>query len=342
MNLFLNTLKRGWARINSVLKGGLRLHRRNRFIWLFHFIHNRYRYNLRALYSGMRMNDRGLGALWNFRRNIHRLEKGSLPKKQKALFAEDYILETVHYFEQILASPMIDHATVMWGKAVLDWYFETCQRTGRVADAFERYRNLSTGHGHVPWHSYSAKDRPELSVGYESLYRLALRRRSVRFYLDRIVELEAIEPAMRIAALSPSACNRQSYRFLFHNDKETVGKIAQLPGGLNGYEVPSIVTVIASYRGYFDERDFNVPIIDASLAVMSFLFALETLGLSSVCMNWPSLPDHDKQMRKLIPLDDDEVIVMLIGVGYPAPDGKVAYSAKRDVSDLIKWDKHVE
>jgi nitroreductase len=69
---------------------------------------------------------------------------------------------------------------------------------------------------------------------------------------------------------------------------------------------------------------------------MSFLFALETLGLSSVCLNMPSLPDREESLRRIIKLDDDEIVVMLIGIGYPDPNGKIAYSAKRDIPSLIQ------
>jgi nitroreductase len=329
------------AGIMLFLKGIYRLWRNKQFFWLIHFANDRYWYSLKALYSGLRMNCGGQGTIWNFRRNIHRLEKGSLHKEQKAVFAEDYIFETVDYFEQILSISTCDPKTIVWGESVLDHYFKTCRHTKRVADAYARYLKIKPGHNQSSWQSYPAKQRPDLVVEYESLYQLAIRRRSVRFYLDKPVDYEAVEPAMRVAALSPSACNRQSFKFLFYNDRETVHKISQIPGGFTGYEVPSIVVVVASYRGYFDERDVNVPIIDSSLAAMSFLFALETLGLSSVCMNWPAMPDRDEAVRQVIHLTDDEVIVMLIGVGYPEPDGKVAYSAKRDVQSLMKCNEGV-
>ena len=114
-----------------------------------------------------------------------------------------------------------------------------------------------------------------------------------------------------------------------------VAKLSALPGGMVGYEVPSLVVVVGQYRGYFDERDVKVPMIDSSLAVMSFLFALETLGLSAVCINWPSVSGNEERLRKLVHLELDEAVIMMIGLGYPDLQGKIAYSAKREVGALL-------
>jgi len=74
---------------------------------------------------------------------------------------------------------------------------------------------------------------------------------------------------------------------------------------------------------------------------MSFMFALETLGLSSVCINWPSLPEKDGAIRYLIHLENDEVVIMLIALGYPDPEGKVTYSAKRETHCLISYNERL-
>jgi nitroreductase len=174
------------------------------------------------------------------------------------------------------------------------------------------------------------------------LYQLALRRRSVRFYLHKKVEPHLIQEAMKIAALSPSACNRQAFKFLFFNEENIVEKISNVPLGIQGYKLPSIIVVTGSYRGYFDERDINAPIIDSSLAVMSFLFALETLNLSSVCINWANLIEKEQKIREIIELDKDEFIVMFIGVGYPSPEGKIPYSAKKEVKDLLLVNQRIK
>ena len=171
---------------------------------------------------------------------------------------------------------------------------------------------------------------------------MAIRRRSVRYYLDKKVEPEIIKKAYEIAKYSPSACNRQSFDFLFYNQKEIVDKLSSIPGGVSGYTLPSVIVVIGNYSGYFDERDINAPIIDSSLSIMSFLFALETLGLSSVCINWPNLPDREKKIRKILALNKYDSVVMMIGVGYPDDKGKIPYSAKRNTEVAVQVNKKIK
>ena len=335
-------LRKRIEKLASAIEGLWSLAKEGRLAWLVHFVRCRFQYNLRALHSGVAMNRTRQGDLYNFRRNIHRIEKGLLHKLPKAAFAEDYIWETISYLAQIKSSGASDANTNAWGEAVLDHYFMTCNHTQTVAEAYALYRKLEPQNRQPTWYPYPVRHRPDLAVEYEDLYQLALRRRSVRQYLDRTVEFDQVEKAMRVAALSPSACNRQSFKFLFYNKKEIVREISQIPGGFVGFEVPSIIVVVGSYRGYFDERDANVPTIDASLAAMAFLFALESLGLSSVCLNWPALPDRDEALRRLIHLEDDEFVVMLIGIGYPDPAGKIPYSAKRDIHSLIQFNERLE
>ena len=250
-------------------------------------------------------------------------------------------METIAFLQEDSKKAAFDQNTRKWGVAVLNLYFEACQHTEKISQAYQIFQKLDLDNKDNSWTPYTSKDRPALSVQPKELLQLALRRRSIRYYLDRPVESSSIQEAMKIAALSPSACNRQSFKFLFFNQRNLVHQISQIPGGVSGYEIPSVVVVIGRYRGYFDARDINVPIIDSSLASMAFVFALETLGLSSVCINWPNLPDREEKIRQLIHLEKDEFIVMLIGVGYPDPNGKIPYSAKKELNTILDVNQRI-
>jgi nitroreductase len=254
----------------------------------------------------------------------------------KDVFAENYVGQTVSYLAQLKPLEGPSDGTADWAEAVLDQYFKTCRHTERVSEAYASYKKLNPANRQPDWRPYPSKHRLEAGVGIQALHQLALRRRSVRRYLDKTVEFDTVRTAMNVAALSPSACNRQSFRFIFCSSPEKVRAISELPGGITGYAIPSVVVVVGSYKGYFDERDAKVPVIDASMAAMSFVLALETLGLSSVCVSWPCEPEPNAAVRELVHLDDDEFVVMLVGVGYPDPEGKIPYSAKRSVDQLVR------
>jgi nitroreductase len=95
-----------------------------------------------------------------------------------------------------------------------------------------------------------------------------------------------------------------------------------------------VVAIVGNQGAYFDERDRHLIYIDGSLAAMAFQFGLETLGLSSCCINWPAIYSLENKMETLLHLEKYERIVMFLSVGYPDPEGLVPYSQKKVVDEL--------
>ena len=182
------------------------------------------------------------------------------------------------------------------------------------------------------------KDSKVSSITYEEFFKLNLRRRSVRWYKDQFISEKLILKALKVAKLSPSACNRQPFKFLFFNKKSDVGEISSIPMGTSGYSynIPSIVVVVGDLSSYFSERDRHVIYIDASLAAMTFMLTLETMGLSSCPINWPDIEKLERKMKKKLSLKSYERPVMLISVGYADERGIIPYSCKKNENNLIK------
>jgi len=169
---------------------------------------------------------------------------------------------------------------------------------------------------------------------------LAMKRRSVRWYQqDRPVPREVIDKAVEVAVQSPSACNRQPYRFVVFDDPASVAQASRLPMGVAGFDhnFPAIVAVVGRLRAYPHVRDRHVIYIDGALAAMSFMFALETQGVSSCSINWPDIPEREEAAAKLLKLDPDERIVMFISLGYAADTGLVPYSQKLSLEEARSY-----
>ena len=186
---------------------------------------------------------------------------------------------------------------------------------------------------------YFRKEQTISQVKFEDLYNLATQRRSVRWYQDKSVPSDLIEKAISIATLSPSACNRQPFEFRIFTEKDKKDIIGSIPMGIKGYyeNIPCFAVIIGKLSAYLSERDRHVIYIDGGLAAMSFMFALETLGLSSVPINWPDIEKQEKKMDKVLDLRDDERPVLVIGFGYADPEGMIPYSQKKTPATLIKY-----
>jgi nitroreductase len=299
-------------------------------------------YGIRLFYRGIRSGC----SLPIIARNTHRLEKGLIMRPRREIFALDYIEETVAAYERALAaahtgSERLPLAQLQWTHDVLREYFGATGSHPKIDPLRERFLSLPPppkvcDKPLVPYHRDLSQPPP---VSYESLLALAQRRRSVRWFLPKPVPRELIDKAMEVAALSPSACNRQPFVFRIFDEPDLVRRVASIPYGVIGYEhqIPVIIVVVGQLRNFFDARDRHLIYIDGALAAMSFILALETLGLSSCCINWPDLPDREKEMAKLLNLEPDERPVMLIAVGWPDPEGLVPRSVKKPLSLLRQY-----
>jgi nitroreductase len=139
--------------------------------------------------------------------------------------------------------------------------------------------------------------------------------------------------------MSPSACNRQPFEFRVFDDPELVEKVAKLPAGTKGFahNFPVIIVLVGELRNYYGERDRHLIYIDASLAAMSFVYAAETLGLSTCCINWPDIEEYEQEADEVLGLEPDQRPVMFIAVGYPDSDGMVAYSQKKPNRQICRF-----
>jgi nitroreductase len=277
-------------------------------------------------------------ALTAVRRDIHRVEKGLVMRPRRVPFGKDYVPELVTKLQQLSQTGTLPQSEREWGDDVLRTYFEV---TSEVTDewviaARRQYEALSTGDSAprlVPAPRSSAKVS---DVTFADLERLAVQRRSVRWFTDKPVDPSLVDEALLIAGQAPSACNRQNIRFHMVYGTAESAKILSTVGGTRGFgdQVPAVAVLIGRLAGYRYGFDRHAIYIDGGLASMGFLFGLETLGLSSCCINWPDVGSRYDAIKKLVPLAADEQILMLIAIGTADPDGLVPSSHKRSIETL--------
>jgi len=275
-------------------------------------------------------------------RNVHRIEKGLLMKPRREVFALDFIGETIDNFKNLYnTSDCTPHSQLKWAKDVLKEYFNSTAshpiidkeriRFNEIVGSFQNYLPTS-----IPYHRIES-NKPNIS--YEDFYRLTKYRRSVRWFLNKSVPHDLIDKAILAASQSPSACNRQPFEYRIIDEPKLLDKVRNIPMGLKGYQhnIPLMIVIVGNLDAYFDERDRHVIYIDASLANMALILALETLGLSSCCVNWPDIESLEVRMDKALSLGKHQRPIMSIAVGYPDPDGMVAYSEKKDIELIRKY-----
>src|SRR5690606_10309881 len=171
--------------------------------------------------------------------------------------------------------------------------------------------------------------------------KLSQQRRSVRWYDQKPVPREITEKALKIALNSPSACNRQPFKFYIFDEPELAKKIGSIPMGTKGFaeNFPAVAVIVGQLRAYPFERGLHVIYIDGALAAMSFMYALETLGLASCPINWPDVEPLELKMEKTLQLEKDQRPIMLISYGYPDKSGQIPFSAKMPLEQAAVFNK---
>ena len=280
------------------------------------------------------------GLVYKLRRNIHRLEKGLIMDPLRNVFALGYIEETVEAYIQMSVSNCSDASQMKWFQDVLQEYFSVTGSHTIIDACRERFDGAIRSEQSdiksvpLPRSSYSKSD-----ISYDEFYALCRQRRSVRWYQDKQVPRELIDRAIVAAAQSPSACNRQPFEFRVFDDPVKVQEISGIPMGTVGFthQFPVIIVLVGKLNAYEFDRDRHLIYIDGSLAAMTFMFALETLGLSSCPINWAGVEKTEAQMDAALGLETYERPVMLISVGYAKQNGKIPFSHKKDLGKVRRY-----
>ncbi|MES2646522.1 MAG: nitroreductase family protein [Bacteroidota bacterium] len=278
-------------------------------------------------------------------RNIHRIEKGLIMRPKRPVFAKDYIKETIDNFVNVWNGNELEgNPQLKWFYDVLSDYFSSASSDPFVLSQYERFKKTVESEP-TKEEAFCSRSVPYkrlesgFDISFDDFYKLSKHRRSVRWFLDKKVERERIDKAIMVANQSPSACNRQPFTFHIFDDPQMVKEVVNYPMGTVGYghSIPVLVVVVGNLDAYFDERDRHLIYIDGSLAAMSFMLALETLELSSVSINWPDIEEREMKMEQFLKLEKHQRPIMCMGVGYPDPEGLVAFSQKRSLDHIRQY-----
>lgn len=284
-------------------------------------------------------NDKGLSYSSTLNRNIHRLEKGLIVPVRKDIFAGEYIYKTVKAFKYEVANNN-DYLQLKWAFDVLEEYFKVVKQDEKIKKAYNLFKTINytlpaeLDKKFLPF-KYSELEKSNIS--YDEFIKLCSQRRSIRWYKEDEVPASLARKAIEAALLSPSACNRQPLRFIFINNKKQLEIMKNLPMGTRVFadNIPAMMFLIGDLSAYSDERDRHLIYIDGGLMAMSFMQALETLGLSSCPINWPDMDDREEKLSKLLSLKPYERCVMCFTMGYPYPDSPVLYSQRKSIDKVF-------
>jgi len=270
------------------------------------------------------------------KRQLHRIEKGLIQKDRKEIFGIGYILPAVEEFVNMVKFEGEHNAFLTYGYEVFLNYFAVTQSDDSKYNAAKKlFKSLN----YSSTNKCSQYRYIKQNMDHSAFHKLVFSRKSIRHFSTEDVRKEILENAAKIASHAPSGCNRQPYRFLVVKKKKFVNKLAILPpgGGGDSFGAPILVFVIGDQSAFPNTSSSHEAYIDASLASMIFVLALESMGVSSCFMNWPHIYQLNKKAFKELELKPYEIIVTTIAVGYADKNVTYAISQRKEVDQILEY-----
>ena len=158
-------------------------------------------------------------------------------------------------------------------------------------------------------------------------------RKSVRNFDNREVEDEKITTLLKAAMASPSAVNKQPWKFVVIKNKEKLEEVrAAMPFGK--YNAPLIIVPCIDDLTIFPLQH-ELGNCDLSAASENILLAAHALGLGAVwCAIYPN-KGQIKKMRKVLDLGPTVSPFSCIFIGYPSKDDKSKVKDKYKENNII-------
>ncbi len=147
------------------------------------------------------------------------------------------------------------------------------------------------------------------------------RRKSIRKYSSRAVEKEKIIKMAEAARLSPSASNKQPWRFVAVTDPDLVKQAtASALGSINAWarSAPCLMVGCSVRKDvithWIAEAASGVKfhILDLGIAMEHMVLQAEALGLSTCWVGWFS----ERKLKKILNIPAGWRVVSLLTVGY--------------------------
>ena len=165
---------------------------------------------------------------------------------------------------------------------------------------------------------------------------LAESRYSVRAFKDKAVEDDKLQIILQAARVAPTACNRQPQRLYVVRSSEAIARLSGVTRFTFGAGTVIVFTskVGEEWKNPFTE-EYHTGEIDVSIVCTHAMLQAWELGIGSC---WVGYFDPDK-VRLALGLPEDEKIIALLPLGYPADDSKPAsgHYANKPLESMVKY-----
>lgn len=170
-----------------------------------------------------------------------------------------------------------------------------------------------------------------------SFAEMAASRSSFRAFTGESINPDDVRKALDIARKTPSACNRQSWRCHWIRNRGMIDEVRALQSGNRGFgeKADSFLAITADISAYGGAKERNQTYVDGGMFAMSVLYGLHFVGIGACPLNWSVTGTVDRALRRVVPIPDNENVVMLIAIGALPKTVRVARSTRIELSSVL-------
>lgn len=159
-------------------------------------------------------------------------------------------------------------------------------------------------------------------------------RRSIRKYSSKPVEDEKLLKILEAARLSPSAKNRQEWKFIVVKNSQIREKLTEAIGQPFVGEAPIILVCCGTDPNSIMKCGQPRYTVDLSIATAYMILEAYEQGLGTC---W--LGSFDENMvKEVLSIPEEVRVVAITPLGYP--DESLAQRPRKDLEEIISYDKY--
>lgn len=161
-------------------------------------------------------------------------------------------------------------------------------------------------------------------------------RYSVRSFSQNEVPIPVLYDCIELAQKSPSFCNRQPTRVHIVKSPEKKAQLMAIQNGNRGFghlaETLLVISSVISTTKDIHERNENH--LNAGLFSMTLLNALHFNSIGACSLNWSVLEDREIEIRKILTIPENEIVIMIIACGYLPDEIALASSPRKTAIEI--------
>ena len=167
-------------------------------------------------------------------------------------------------------------------------------------------------------------------------------RRSTRRFKTDIVSDEDLNAVLEAARFSPSAENKQPWKFIVIKNRDTMLKIVEL-SPFKGFHAflrngPILIAILVN------SKRSKLVVLDGAICAQNLMLEAWARGLGTCFSSWyPTMPSSIvKEVKKLLNIPDHWIIVTFTPLGYPVADPERAHilpAKRKPLKQLVCYER---